>query len=271
MRAAAILVSALCASCSYPGSVREGAGTPNRLRVCADPSAPPLSDRNETGLENRLASLIARDLALPLEYTYWPQRRDFLRNTIRAKRCDVVMGVPEGFDALLTTRPYYRSSYVFVQPASLDPPLRSFDDPRLGSLRIGVQLVGDDGFDTPPVHALVRRGLADRLIGFPVQRDRLEKGTRSTIVTALDRGELDAAVVWGPAAAFYARTVTRPLRLEPVATAPGDPPMRFAISVGVARSAKTLHARIDEALLRRQPQIAELLGDPAATQTEPIR
>ncbi|HMH55230.1 MAG TPA: transporter substrate-binding domain-containing protein, partial [Gemmatimonadales bacterium] len=141
------------------------------LRVCADPNNLPFSNQRREGFENRLADLIAGELGDTVRYTWQPQRRGFLRNTLNANACDVVMGMPLGSDRVLTTRPYYRSSYVFVSRKDRHLRVRSLDDPVLRKLRIGVQLVGDDYANTPPVHALSRRGIVKNLVGYSVLGD----------------------------------------------------------------------------------------------------
>jgi mxaJ protein len=146
------------------------AGCPSRparpsLRVCADPNNLPFSNRAGAGFENRIAELLASDRHATLEYTWWAQRRGFVRNTLAAGACDVLIGVPSGFDPVATTRPYYRSSYVFVSKRDRTRDLHSFDDPRLPALRIGVQMIGDDFANTPPAHALARRGMTRNVVG----------------------------------------------------------------------------------------------------------
>src|SRR3954447_11705962 len=105
-------------------------------------------------------------MRVPVEYTWWAQRRGFFRNTVKAGLCDVVIGVPSSFELTATTRPYYRSTYVFVSRRGHDEEVTSLDDPRLRDLKIGVQLVGDDGANTPPVHALNNRGIIGNLKGY---------------------------------------------------------------------------------------------------------
>src|SRR5919199_2937557 len=169
------------------------------LRVCAEPDNLPFSHRNESGFENRIAALLAEDMGATLIYSWQPQRRGFVRKTLGAGLCDVWMGVPADFERVLTTRPYYRSSYVFVYG---ERPLRSFDEPSLKELRIGVQLPGNDMAATPPGHALAARGAVQKVVGFPVYG---EQPAAQRIVEAVAKGELDAGVVWGPAGAFFAR------------------------------------------------------------------
>src|SRR4051812_38310844 len=140
---------------------------PGVLRVCADPDNLPYSSADESGFEYRIARLLADDLHRRLEYEWQPQRRGFVRKTVGAGLCEVFIGVPAGFERVSTTRPYYRSGYVFVNRA--DAPrggLQSFDAPRLPTLAIGVQLIGEDLAATPAGHALARHGAVDRVVGY---------------------------------------------------------------------------------------------------------
>ena len=135
------------------------------LRVCADPNNLPFSNDRGEGFENRIAELLARDLGAKLTYTWWAQRRGFIRSTLAANSCDLVIGVPAGYDLVLTTRSYYRSTYVFVTRKDSRLALSSFDDPQLRKLRIGVHLIGNDGVNVPPAHALTRRGIISNVAG----------------------------------------------------------------------------------------------------------
>ncbi|HEV8717486.1 MAG TPA: hypothetical protein VGX03_32275, partial [Candidatus Binatia bacterium] len=113
------------------------------FRVCADPNNLPFSNQKQEGFENKIAELLAHEFGSQIAYTWWPQRRGFIRNTLNAGVCDVVMGVPVGYDPALTTQPYYRSTYVFVYPKKAGYQIASFDDPLLQKLKIGVHLIGD--------------------------------------------------------------------------------------------------------------------------------
>src|SRR4051812_47269122 len=153
------------------GGGANAAEPPATLRVCADPDNLPLSDAGERGFENGIARVLADALGARLSYAWMPQRLGFVRKTVDAGLCDVWMGVPAGFERLLTTRPYYRSGYVFVNRADAPAPLRSFDDPRLRTLRIGIQFVAGDLAATPPALALARAGAVDRVVGYTVDGD----------------------------------------------------------------------------------------------------
>jgi ABC-type amino acid transport substrate-binding protein len=130
-----------------------------RLRVCADPNNLPFSNERGEGFENKIAALVAREMKVDVEYTWWAQRRGFIRNTLKAGDCDLVVGVPSSFELAQTTSPYYRSTYVFVSRKDRRLNIRSFDDPLLRKLKVGVQMIGDDFSNTPPAHALSNRNI----------------------------------------------------------------------------------------------------------------
>ena len=134
------------------------------LRVCADPNNLPFSNQAGEGLENRLAELVAAHLEAELQYVWWAERKSFLRNSLQAGLCDVVMGVPSTLDSVSVTRPYYQSTYVFVERTDRHLKIASLNDPRLEQLKIGIHIVGDDY--APPAHLLARRGLASQLAGY---------------------------------------------------------------------------------------------------------
>jgi mxaJ protein len=230
---------------------------PAELRVCADPDNLPYSHADGSGFENRIARVIAEELGASLRYEWLPQIRGYVRKTLGAGLCDVFIGVPSDFERLLTTRPYYRSSYAFVS-RDAQAPVRSFADARLATLRIGVQLVGDDLAMTPPGHALAARGLHDNVRGFPVMG---EGPAPQRIVRALQQGELDVAVIWGPQAGYYAaRAGSLPVSL---AEAPADVagiPFAYSISMGVKRGNRALRDTLDAAIDKRRADIDAILA-----------
>jgi mxaJ protein len=237
------------------------ASEPRELRVCADPNNLPFSNQRLEGFENRIADVIGRDLGRRVRYTWWAQRRGFVRNTLKAGLCDVVMGLPEGFEQPLLTRPYYRSTYVFVTRRDRGRPVRSFDDPRLKTLRVGVQLVGNDATNTPPAHALSRRHIVGNVVGYTLYGDYSQDSPPARIVDAVARGNVDVAVVWGPLAGYFARRSRVPLDVTPVAPAFDPPGLRFVfdIGMGVRRSDRALRDALDAALRRRRAEIARIL------------
>lgn len=225
------------------------------LLVCADPDNLPYSRQDESGFENAIARLVAEDMGAKLVYAWTLPPRGLVRKTLGEGLCDLLIGVPAEFDRVLTTRPYYRSSYVFVfRPAR---PLTSFDDDGLRKLRIGVQLVGDDLAATPPGHALAHRGAIDNVVGYPL----LGAGpSAARIVDDIAAGRLDAALVWGPQAGYFAREKSLGWS---IARAPGDLPVvrfEFAMSMGVRKSERALAAELDAIIARRQADIDRILA-----------
>jgi mxaJ protein len=230
------------------------------LRVCADPNNLPFSNRAGDGFENELAELVADDMGARLEYTWWPQRRGFVRNTLRAGSCDVIMGVPYSYELVLATRPYYRSTYVFVTREE-GPRIESLDDPRLRELRIGVQVIGEDYLSTPPVHALTRRGIIGTLAPYRVIGDYAAEMPQAPVVEAVADGAVDVAIVWGPLAGYTAQLQDVPLRITPVQPQIDLPflPFVYDISMGVRREDAALQARLNDVLVRRADDIDAIL------------
>jgi mxaJ protein len=231
------------------------------LRVCADPNNLPYSNQKQQGFENEIASLVARDLNARVAYTWWPQRRGFVRMTLRHGDCDVIMGIPSNFELALPTTSYYRSSYVFVSRADRRLGITSFDDPRLKTLKVGVQMIGNDHVNSPPAHALARRGIIDNVVGYTVYGDYRSQAPGRDIVDAVAKGDVDIAVVWGPQAGYFARQQKVALDLVPVSPQIDLPflPFVFDISMGVRRGDTALREQLDREIEKRRPDIEQIL------------
>src|SRR4051812_42656952 len=160
------------------------------LRVCADPNNLPYSNVKGAGFENRIAELVARDLGRPLTYAWRPQRRGFIRETLKANRCDLVLSTTAGSELAWTTIPYYRSTYVFVSRRDVRPRLASLDDPRLRTLRIGIQITGNDYNNPPAAQALARRKLAANVRGYMVYGDYSQAEPQRAVLDAVTRGDV---------------------------------------------------------------------------------
>jgi len=240
-----------------------GAAPTRTLRVCADPNNLPFSNQQGQGFENRLAALVARDLNARLEYTWWAQRRGFLRNTLRAGKCDLVMGQPYAAELALTGRPYYRSVYGFLARADRGLALRSLDDPVLRGLRIGVHVIGDDYANTPPAEALARRGLVAQVVGYSIYGDYSKPNPPSRLVDAVARGEVDLAIIWGPFAGFFAPREPVQLVFTPVEPRIDLPflPMVFDIAPAVRREDTLLLHEVDAVLEHRRDQVNQILDE----------
>jgi mxaJ protein len=258
----ALALTLIASSALFVRTAKAVADRPPTLRVCADPNNLPFSNNREEGFENRLAEIVARDLHKTLQYTWWAERRGFVRNTVSAGACDALMGVPFRFERTLTTQPYYRSAYVFVTRQSRGVRITSLDDPVLRRVKVGVQLIGDDGWNSPPAHALAERRIVSNVVGFPVYGNYLEPNPPARIVDAVARGDVDVAVVWGPLAGYFAARSSVPLRISTVGAdvdRPTSLPLAFDISVGVARRNQQLRDEIDRVLVRRRAEINRLL------------
>lgn len=233
------------------------AEAPRVLRVCADPDNLPYSRADGSGFENRIAGLVAEEMHAQLRYAWMPFYRGFVRKTLGEGSCDVFIGVPADFERVTTTRPYYRSAYAFV---SRDPrPVRSFDDPRLAHVRVGVQLIGNDLAATPPGYALARRGVTQNVQGFTVMGDG---PAAQRMVTALAQGRLDTALIWGPQAGYFAAHAATPLHVT-LASAPAEAdgmPFEFAIAMGVKRGNRELRDELDAIIEKRRPDIDAILA-----------
>jgi quinoprotein dehydrogenase-associated probable ABC transporter substrate-binding protein len=246
-------------------SAAEAADGERVLRVCADPDNLPYSHQDESGFENRIAAIAAEGLGASLRYEWQPLRRGFVRKTMGTGRCDVFIGVPAGFERVLTTRPYYRSSYVFVWRRGEDAP-RSFADPRIATERIGVQLVGNDMAATPPGHALARAGALANVVGYPVYGDG---PAARRMVDALASHDIDSALLWGPQAGYFARRAAMPMDIG-IAHPPAGmkAPFEFAIAMGVARGNAALRDELDAVLRRRRGDIDAVLAQYAVPRTD---
>jgi mxaJ protein len=240
------------------GLAAQAADLPRELRVCADPDNLPYSRSDESGFENRIARLVADDMGARLTY-YWQElRRGFVRKTMGAGECDLFVGVPAGFERVLTTHPYYRSTYVAVQRAGA-PAFTGFDPARLGKERIGVQLIGNDLAASPPGYALTRAGAIDNVTGFTVYG---EGPAAKRMVDAIAAGRLDLALVWGPQAGYFAHRAPVPMKVVPAAAPPGlAMPFEFAIAMGVRKTDRALRDRLDEIIHRRQADIDAILAE----------
>jgi mxaJ protein len=230
--------------------------------VCADPNNLPFSNAARAGFENELAELVARELGKHLTYTWWAQRRGFVRNTLNAGRCDVVMGVPADYELVEATRPYYRSSYVFVSRADRNLDVVSIKDPRLQHLMIGIHLIGSDGTNTPPAQALGQQNIVQNVAGYMIYGDYREPNPPARLIEAVEKGDIDIAAAWGPLAGYAAKTSAVPLTVVPITSTEDFAPLRFQfdIAMGVRKGDHALKARLDDIIARKQAEIGALLA-----------
>lgn len=235
---------------------------PERLRVCADPNNMPFSNRRGEGFENKLAELVAGELGKELSYTWWAQRRGFIRNTLRAGACDLVMGVPN-LDYLATTRPYYRSTYVFVSRRDRELEFSSIKAEKLRDLKIGVHLIGDDGANTPPAHALGEQQIVDNVVGYTIYGDYRDDTPPAALIRAVEEGKIDVAAAWGPLAGWYAKNASVPLRVVPITDTVDYLPLvfQYSIAMGVRKENEAFRDQLNEIIIRKRDAIDALLAE----------
>lgn len=250
------------AICGY-ATATAGAAAQRELAVCADPANLPFSNDRGEGFENRIAKLVAGELGATLRYAWNMQRRGFLRRTLGAGACDLVLGAPAGLQGLITTRPYYRSTYVFVSLRERGLDVRNFDDPRLARLTIGLHAVGAEGANTPPAMALARRDLGRNVRGYAMWGDEGEEDTPARLIDAVAQGDVDLAVVWGPFAGYYAKAHAGRLAIAPAEPDPAMPimPVAYELAMGVRRGDEALRAEVQAVLDRRRTDIQAILAD----------
>jgi quinoprotein dehydrogenase-associated probable ABC transporter substrate-binding protein len=244
--------------------------------VCADPNNLPFSNDKRQGFENEIADLVARDLGRRVEYFWQPQRRGFIRTTLKAGECDVVIGVPSSFEMTRVTRPYYRSAYFFVSKRQRALRVRSLDDPRLRRLRIGIGITGDDYDNPPAAQALAMRHIIDNVHGYTVYGDYSTDHPSWGLLDALDRDDVDVAIAWGPLAGYYAQHARASFEMTPVSPLVDQRSLQFAfdISKGVRRGDTALAAALDDVITRRAGAIKRILskyGVPLVPRAQGVR
>jgi mxaJ protein len=228
------------------------------LRVCANPNNLPFSNAKGEGFENKLAELIARDLDETVSYIWTNEHEHFVKKTIAAGKCDVLMGVPTAFNEVDTTIPYYTSGYVFVSRKDRGLNISSMDDPRLHTLKIGVHLIGDE--NTPPLEALARRGITQNIAGYMIYRDaQLKKHSR--LIDDVVNGKIDVAAVWGPLGGYYAKRASSPLNVSLITDtrAFGPATFQYSMALGVRKGDAPLKGQLNQIIARERPAIRNLL------------
>ena len=243
---------------------RPAAPRSDALRVCADPNNLPFTNRQEQGFENDLAELIADELGMDeVKYTWFAQRRGFIRNTLDAGNCDVVMGQPADTEMALTTEPYYRSTYAMVYRKDAEYAPRSLDDPALRKLKIGLIFVGDDGNMPPPWAALRARGISRNVVGYSVYGDYRQPNPPARLIEAVAKGDVDVAIDWGPRAGYFATRQSVELEVQPLASSAREmyQPFEFSIALGVREDDEKFRDELNGILAANRDEIHRLLED----------
>jgi quinoprotein dehydrogenase-associated probable ABC transporter substrate-binding protein len=229
---------------------------PNVLRVCADPRNLPFSDEKGTGFENKLAELFANKLQKKLDYTYYPQATGFVRMTLAAHRCDVIMGFPQGDDLVQGTNPYYRTAYALVarQGSGLED-VASLGDERLKGKHLGI-VAG-----TPPATYMALNGLMANARPYPLMIDTRVDSSAAAMMKDLASGEIDAAVLWGPMAGYYAKQANPPFHITPLVKEKSGPQLVYRIGMGVRSADQNWKRLLNRLIQENQLAINNILLD----------
>jgi len=230
---------------------------PATLRVCADPSNLPFSNEKGEGFENAIARLLAARLHKDVAYSYYPSSTGFVRNTLNAHLCDVIVGSPQGNDLVQPTNPYYRTSYALVTRGDSDlADLTSLSDPRLkdGKRRIGLVA------NTPPGNVLAQNGLLGAVKPYALMVDTRVESPSSAMIADLESGDIDVAVLWGPFAGYRARQSKQKLVVTPLADAPGAR-MSFRIGFGVRHSDQNWKRELNRFIGENKAELERILRE----------
>jgi quinoprotein dehydrogenase-associated probable ABC transporter substrate-binding protein len=227
---------------------------PKVFRVCADPHNLPFSNEGGEGFENKIAELIARKLDKSLAYSWYPQSVGFVRNTLNAHKCDVIMGFPQGGDLAQSTNPYYRTAYAFVfrRGKGLDG-IESLSDARLKDKRIGV-VAG-----TPPATYLAMNGLLGTVKGYQLVVDTRVDSSGEAMIKDLTAGEIDLGIMWGPMAGYYAAHAGTDMAVVPLVKDNGGPRLAYRIGLGVRATDQEWKRQLNRLIRDAQPDITRIL------------
>ena len=229
---------------------------PKVLRVCADPRNMPFSNEKGEGFENKLAELLAAKLNKTLAYTYFPQATGFVRMTLGSHRCDVIMGFPQGDELVQGTNPYYRTSYALVaKPGSGLDDVATLEDARLKGKHIGI-VAG-----TPPATNMAVAGLMADAKPYPLMIDTRVDSSAEAMMNDLAAGTIDAGILWGPMAGFYAKKATPQLHVTPLVNETTGPKLIYRIGMGVRAADQNWKRQLNRLIQESQGDINKILLD----------
>jgi quinoprotein dehydrogenase-associated probable ABC transporter substrate-binding protein len=227
---------------------------PKTLRVCADPRNLPYSNEAGDGFENKIAELLARRLGKGLAYVYYPNTTGFVRNTLNARRCDVIMGIPQGDDIVQVTNPYYRTSYAIVARPGTDlAAVGDLTNPRLKDTRIGI-IAG-----TPPATNLAVNGLLANVKSYPLVVDTRFDSPAATMIQDLEEDRIDVAILWGPMAGYLAKHSKIPLKVTALIKEASGPRMVYRIAMGVRVSDQNWKRQLNKFIGENMDEITQIL------------
>ncbi|WP_442756834.1 substrate-binding domain-containing protein [Methylocystis sp. JAN1] len=230
---------------------------PKVLRVCADPNNLPFSNEKGEGFENKIAQLLATKLHKELAYAFYPGATGFVRNTLNAHLCDVILGMPQGNDLVQPTNPYYRTTYAIVTRAGSDlDGIRNLEDPRLKEKKGRIGLVAN----TPPGNVLAKNGMIGLVKPYSLMVDTRVESSSAAMIHDLESGQIDAALLWGPIAGYYAKKSSAKLNVAPIPETPGAR-MAFRIAFGVRHSDQNWKRELNTLLSQNKSEIDAILAD----------
>jgi len=225
------------------------------FRVCSDPSNLPFSNDKGEGFENKIAELLATKLGVPLKYIWYPNSIGFLRNTLRVRRCDIVMGIVTGADLVQNTNPYYRSVYVMVTRKADNITADKIEDPQLKSLKIGLTA------GAPPADIAAKNGLAANIKPYDLYVDTRNQTPGKDMINDLANKQIDVAILWGPIAGYFAAQHGDELKVTPLLNEPKSTRMEFFITMAVRPGENKWKNDINALIRENQPEIAKILND----------
>lgn len=256
-RLLACLIAGLAVHCGSPSHAQTSDLVDrSQLRVCADPANMPFSNQKSEGFENKIAELIAKELGVPVAYTWFPQATGFVRNTLGAGLCDVVIGAAQGEELMQNTNHYYRSGYVLlVKPGGGLEGVENLDDPRLKDKAVGV-IAG-----TPPADIMAANGLMVKARPYALTVDRRFEAPAERMIADIASSEIDAGVIWGPIGGYYARQTTPPLAVIPLVKETKGPRMTYRITLGLRRNEPDWKNQLNALIAKKQSDINAILLD----------
>ncbi|MGH6925875.1 MAG: substrate-binding domain-containing protein [Propylenella sp.] len=229
---------------------------PKVFRVCADPNNMPFSNEAEQGYEQRLAELFAEKLGKTVSYTYFPEVVGFVRNTLGAHKCDVIMSYAQGDVLVQNTNAYYQTAYALVfKPESDLTDVNTLADPRLKDKRIGIVA------RTPPATNMAMHGLIAKARPYHLMVDTRLGTSAEAMIRDLEADEIDAAVLWGPLAGWHAKQAEPPLVVTPLLNEQGGSRMVYRITMGVRPSDQEWKRTLNGLIAENQDAINSILRE----------
>ena len=251
-----VLTAVLFLSAPIPAAQNAATGelvNVDTLRVCSSPANLPFSNRRGEGFENQIAELFAAKLGMTVSYTWYPPARGFVRNTLNKRFCDLIIGITGLHELTQNSNPYYRTSWALVIRADNPRQVENLDSPALAEMKIGIIAA------SPPVTALAKRGLLKNMVSYPLRVDTRVENPSQEILTAVADGNMDAALIYGPIAGYWADKLQKPLRVIPLDSQASGTRMDFVITMGMRRNEPLWKEKVNGFLRDNREEIDAIL------------